>query len=140
MKDYPKHVDIRSIDKIDKQLRKMCRQIEAYIRENYRHSYNKVAAICYDTRHISNAYADVSHAPGNTQFAPSLEAEMRRRGNIGQFVGHTMIGACAEQHAANAVIKNGQPDLTMLAYSSPIRPRTKLRVKPCSNCKNILGI
>lgn len=140
MKNYPKQVNIRDIGRIDNMLRDMCRQMDAYIRKNYLHSYNKVASICYDIKHKSNAFADVSHSPHSTQFAPSLDVALRNRGEIGTKVGATIVGACAEQHAANAVSRNGQPDLSKLAYSTAIRPRTKLPVKPCDNCKAILGI
>lgn len=55
------------------------------------------------------------------------------------------IGTCAEQHAANAVLKSCTPDetipfdVTNLLFSPAIRPKGKKVKDPCGNCNTIFS-
>lgn len=55
------------------------------------------------------------------------------------------IGTCAEQHAANAVLKSITPDetlpfdVTYLLFSPAIRPKSKKVIDACVNCNTIFS-
>ncbi len=60
--------------------------------------------------------------------------------------GHSLtIGVCAEQHAANNVLKDAFPnentnyDVAKLTFTKAVRPKGKKVIEPCVNCNTIFS-
>lgn len=60
--------------------------------------------------------------------------------------GHSLtIGVCAEQHAANNVLKDAFPnedinyDVANLTFTKAVRPKGKKVIEPCVNCNTIFS-
>lgn len=74
---------------------------------------------------------------------PVLESALRTLGDIGkQRVGcKNFIGACAEPHAARAVMASGNVlDVKDLVFSYAYRPRTKTVLRYCRNCTDVFDV
>lgn len=143
MKDYPARINIQNITRIDEELKEKCRQLSRYVKDNCLHANSKVASISYDSTHISRAYVAVSGNPKEVNYTLEMENAIKKIGKIGERYPKdtgTYLGACAEQHAANEVVRDGQKDIDKIKFSMAIRPRTKLPVKPCTNCKKLFKI
>lgn len=80
-----------------------------------------------------------SASPVNHQYEPKIEGRLSALGPIGKsrMDCDNIIGACAEPHAANKVLKN-YPGCRMdeLQFSQAYRPRTAQKKKYCKNCKD----
>lgn len=75
--------------------------------------------------------------------APKLETALRILGDIGSIrtVCRNPIGACAEPHAARAVMmKNPATEINDLVFSYAYRPRTKTVLRYCRNCTDVFNI
>ena len=71
--------------------------------------------------------------------------------NIGEYKGVSAagcaltIGVCAEQHAANNVLKDAFPnentnyDVAKLTFTKAVRPKGKKVIEPCVNCNTIFS-
>lgn len=74
---------------------------------------------------------------------PKLETTLRVLGDIGgkRSVCKNYIGACAEPHAARAVMmKNPAVEIDDLVFSYAYRPRTKTVLRYCRNCVDVFNI
>lgn len=143
MKNYPAKINIKDINRIDDLLKDKCQQLSKYVKENCLHSNSKVASIGYDKVHISRAFVAVSGNPKEVNYEFEMQIAIEMIGKIGEQHPEktgTYLGACAEQRAANEVVKDGQKDIDKIGFSTAIRPRTKLPVKPCVNCKKLFKI
>ena len=79
-----------------------------------------------------------SASPVNLQYEQPIKKRLEALAPIGEKRKgcDNVIGACAEPHAANQVVKTF-PGCNMkeLQFSSAFRPRTAQRKKYCKNCK-----
>lgn len=74
---------------------------------------------------------------------PNLENELQRIGPIGSQspLCDNYIGACAEPHAAhNVLIAHPQVGVKQLVFSYAFRPRTKMILPYCLNCKSVFNV
>ena len=77
------------------------------------------------------------------RMVPDLEAALNSLGQIGTKRGdcNNYIGACAEPHAARAVlVQNGPMPVNQLVFSYAYRPRTKSVERYCRNCTTIFNV
>ena len=62
-------------------------------------------------------------------------------GPIGAKVNGNIVGACAEPHAADEVMKKHRAcGISDLQFSKAYRPRTCQHIKYCKNCKDTFGL
>jgi hypothetical protein len=74
----------------------------------------------------------------NDDLRAALESEFGR-GSIGRTTGcGNVVGACAEQRAASALMNEGVP-LQDVRFTKPIRPRTGRPMAVCQNCERLFG-
>ncbi len=77
------------------------------------------------------------------RMTPKLEIALRVLGDIGciRVACRNHIGACAEPHAARAVMmKNPATKVDDLVFSYAYRPRTKTVLRYCRNCIDVFNI
>lgn len=93
----------------------------------------KVAVICFNEHHNEPGY---SHSPRGVRWYFPLNRELRRIGGVGHE--SPKIGSCAEQRAANMLLKNhGAHRMNALYFSTALRPKTMEPVDYCNNCRAI---
>jgi hypothetical protein len=94
-----------------------------------------------------NGIRKCDHSRGyiRVKYADQIKSRILLLGNIGTEINGCCLGCCAEQHAANDVVKcdntkhNDPKIIDKLVFTKAIRPRTRQEVKPCMNCKMIFN-
>ena len=90
-------------------------------------------------------YARTKHASIRFYKNGSLIQKMNALGGIGQYdkngVCKHKIGSCAEQHAAELLLRdNPTCNLNNILFSTPIRPRTNEPRAYCNHCVTIFNL
>lgn len=93
--------------------------------------YPAVAAVCHNNIYMEKR-SSFSHFPSKGNWHPVLKIELEKIGEIGK----SLVGNCAEQHAANNYMNQlHENDLNKLYFSIARRPRTKEEIAYCNNCR-----
>ena len=90
-------------------------------------------------RRGNEVFWDQSKSPVNHIYEDRLRERLEALAPIGtkRPQCNNTIGACAEPHAADMVLKNApRCNLDELQFSKAYRPRTAKRKKSCRNCKD----
>lgn len=102
------------------------------------HDYASIVVACGYSR-SGKTFSGASASPLYHKYAEEIRRRLEKLGKIGaKRPGcENVIGACAEPHAADMVVKNF-PGCKMneLQFSAAYRPRTGQRKKYCINCKD----
>lgn len=103
--------------------------------------YPAVVVACGYSRSYS-VFWDESKSPRNKKFNFNIHRRLIKIAPVGTKEPHSgnIIGACAEPHAADKVLKKF-PGCHMceLEFSDAYRPRTSQRVKYCYTCKQVFN-
>ena len=92
--------------------------------------YPAVAVVCHNDTCMEKR-SSYSHYPKNDNWHPILRAKLEEINKIGK----SLVGNCAEQHAANIYMNQlHEDDLNELFFSTARRPRTKEEIPFCNNC------
>ena len=92
--------------------------------------YPTVASVCHNDNCMEKR-GSFSHFPKNENWHPILRNKLEEINKIGK----SLVGNCAEQHAANNYMNQlHENDLNQLFFSTARRPRTKEIIPPCNNC------
>ena len=93
--------------------------------------YPATVAICHDDACMVKR-SSFSYYPKLEGWHPVLKSKLEEIAEIGK----SLVGNCAEQHAANIFMNQlNENDLAHLHFSVSRRPRTKEEVPYCNNCK-----
>lgn len=81
-------------------------------------------------------YVDHSRGVREQHVYDPLKSELKRIGNIGESsrICSYILGRCAEQHAANKLLKKHKKKLTDIYFSKAYRPKTLQVFDYCDNC------
>lgn len=94
---------------------------------------------CNSTTEIGESGAKLKEK----DFHPLLRNKLLELGSIGNIIERCKnpIGNCAEDDAANKVLKNDSSitNLHQLAFTMPLRPRTFSLIPTCENCEYVFG-
>lgn len=94
--------------------------------------YPTVASVCHDDACMVKR-SSYSHYPSKDGWHPVLKAKLEEIDEIGK----SLVGNCAEQHAANIYMNQlAEDDLEQLYFSISRRPRTKEEKPYCNNCQH----
>ena len=108
-------------------------------KQNSIQDYPAVVVACGYSRSYS-VFWDESKSPRNKRFNFNIHRRLIKIAPVGTKEPHSgnIIGACAEPHAADKVLKKF-PGCHMheLEFSDAYRPRTSQRVKYCYTCKQV---
>ena len=100
--------------------------------------YSAVVVACGYARSAST-FIGFSASPVGHQYSEKIRERLEALASIGEKRAgcNNIVGACAEPHAADKVIKTF-PGCKMneLQFSNAYRPRTARRIKNCQNCKD----
>lgn len=95
--------------------------------------YPAVAAVCHnDTCMVKRS--SFSHYPNKGNWHYVLKEKLEEIDEIGK----SLVGNCAEQHAANNYMNQlHENNLNELFFSTARRPRTKEIIAYCDNCRMV---
>lgn len=85
---------------------------------------------------------DSARSPVNYPFVAELRKALQQLGTIGEksALCDSIIGQCAEPHAANEILNAESCSLNDLEFSLAMRPRTQTFLPYCNNCKKIFNL
>ena len=93
--------------------------------------YPAVAAVCHNNA-CTLKRSSYSHYPHKANWHHVLKKKLEVINEIGK----SLVGNCAEQHAANNYMNQlHENDLAELFFSTARRPRTKEIISYCDNCR-----
>lgn len=128
------------MDAINKENYKYCIKIYKKILAGQIKDRPRVSVTC--ARNGEGRYFSAfSRSPQNKYFYPLLHAKIQKLGGVGSMgLSNNKLGACAEQHAANAVLRSRNCLIKDILFSKALIIRTKKRIKYCDNCKALFNI
>ncbi len=103
--------------------------------------YSAVVVACGYERG-SKIYDGFSKSPVGYDYVPRLRDRLNALAPIGEkrLGCENIVGACAEPHAANAVLREYHGcRMSELQFSDAYRPRTARRKRNCDNCKDVFS-
>ena len=120
-----------------------CRKERELIKKENRH-LSRVVSTCALNSHIT---WDKSRSIEKGEYCQGMIRRFKKIGGLGNksiLNGcENYVGCCAEQHAANALVKKNYSYLRLLKkiqFSDARRARTLEIIKPCKNCKSLFNI
>lgn len=103
--------------------------------------YPAVVVSCSNSISSCDSWSDYAHSCKKNTYVDRLKLALLKLGNLGKKSSNgckNAIGHCAENHAANRVLKkHGSTGCKQLVFSKAIRPRTGEIIPYCDNCKTI---
>lgn len=123
---------------VDEQ-RRVKRVRQAHPRVKHRITDYTAAVVACGCINNNRTFSGYSASPNGHHFSEKIRVRLESLAPIGSKRKEckNIIGACAEPHAADKVIKACPAcNITQLQFSDAYRPRTGRRIRYCQNCKD----
>lgn len=127
---------------VNKAIRNECERVKrlrrAHPEKKYRITDYAAAVVACGYTNSNNVFIGFSASPVGIHFEKTILERLEKLGTIGKKSNccSNIIGACAEPHAANEVLRHFSGcNMNKLQFSEAYRPRTGGRVNYCKNCK-----
>jgi len=125
-------------DAIENERQRVKKMRQAHPDVKHRITDYAAAVVACGYKKNNSTFSACSASPVGHQYAEKIRVRLESLASIGEKRDecNNIVGACAEPHAADKVIKKFPGcDMDELQFSDAYRPRTARRVKNCRNCK-----
>lgn len=124
------------MDAINKENFKYCLKINRDLINGRIKNRPRVCATCAEDG-VGRYYSEYSRTPYTKNNHPALNIAY---GRISGSLCSNVLGACAEQHAANTVLHKRNCLINQLVFSKALETRTVKKIAYCANCKALFNI
>lgn len=127
---------------VNKAIQNECRRVKrlrrAHPGNKHKNTDYAAAVVACGYTNSDNVFIGFSASPVGIHFVKKIQERLEKLGSIGKKRNGcgNIIGACAEPHAANEVLRHFPGcNTNKLQFSETYRPRTGGRINYCKNCK-----